>query len=154
LGVIAIALTPVPLYYRNAQVEDWNSVTHWVQQQYRTGDGLVCYDNSLQQGCQVSVEYYLHAYPNGTHFTEDAPGSFSWQNFESANPDAAVDPAVLATFGAKHPRIFFIVGRVRNDAAAARAQAAQQWLDSHYHRVGQFEMHTARVYLYATNRAG
>lgn len=150
LGVIAIALTPVPLYYRSAQVEDWNSVTHWVQQQYRDGDGLVCYDNSLQQGCQVSVEYYLHAYPSGAHFTEDAPGSFSWQAFESANPDAAVDPAVLAAFGKEHPRIFFIVGRVRDDAAAARAQAAQQWLDSHYRRTGQLETHTVRVYLYET----
>jgi uncharacterized membrane protein len=150
LGVIAIALTPVPLYYRSAQVEDWNSVTHWVQQQYQEGDGLVCYDNSLQQGCQVSVQYYFDAYPSAAHFTADTPGPFSWQNFESANPDAAVDPSVLAALGTKHPRIFFIVGRVRDDAATARAQAAQQWLDSHYHRVGQFEMRTVRVYLYET----
>jgi mannosyltransferase len=150
LGVLAIALTPVPLYYRSAQVEDWNSATHWVQQQYRDGDGLVCYDNSLQQGCQVSVQYYLDAYPGSAHFTADTPGPFSWQAFDSANPDAAVDPSVLAAFGAKHPRIFFIVGRVRDDAATARAQAAQQWLDSHYHRVGQFEMRTVRVYLYET----
>jgi mannosyltransferase len=150
LGVIAIALTPVPLYYRSAQVEDWNSATHWVQQQYREGDGLVCYDNSLQQGCQVSVQYYLDAYPSAAHFTADTPGPFSWQSFESANPDAAVDPSVLAVFGANHPRIFFIVGRERDAAATARAQAAQRWLDSHFQRVGQLEMRTVQVYLYET----
>lgn len=150
LGVVAIALTPVPLYYRSAQVEDWNVATSWVQQHYRDGDGLVCYDNSLQQGCQVTVEYYLQAYPSAAHFTSDTPGPFSWQAFESANPDAAVDPAVLASFGAKHARIIFIVGRIRDDAAAARFEAAQKWLDSHYHRADQFETHTVRVYLYDT----
>jgi mannosyltransferase len=150
LGVIAIALTPVPLYYRSAQVEDWNVATRWVQQHYRDGDGLVCYDNSLQQGCQVSVEYYLHAYPSAAHFTSDSPGPFSWQTFESANPDAAVDPTVLSSFGAKHARIIFIVGRIRDDAAAARFAAAQHWLDSHYHRADQFETRTVRVYLYDT----
>lgn len=150
LGVIAIALTPVPLYYRSAQVEDWNVATSWVQQHYREGDGLVCYDNSLQQGCQVTVEYYLQAYPGAAHFTNDSPGPFSWQTFESANPDAAVDPAVLASFGAKHAHIIFIVGRIRDDAAAARFEAAQKWLDSHYHRADQFETHTVRVYLYDT----
>ncbi len=150
LGVIAIALTPVPLYYRSAQVEDWNSATHWVQQQYREGDGLVCYDNSLQQGCQVSVQYYLDAYPGAAHFTADTPGPFSWEAFESANSDAAVDPSVLAAFGAKHPRIFFIVGRERDAAATARAQAAEQWMDGHFQRVGQLEMRTVQVYLYET----
>lgn len=150
LGVIAIALTPVPLYYRSAQVEDWNSVTHWVQQQYREGDGLACYDNSLQQGCQVSVQYYLDAYPSAAHFTADTLGPFSWQAFESANPDAAVDPSVLAAFGAKHPRIFFIVGRERDAAATARAQAAERWMDGHFQRVGQLETRTVQVYLYET----
>jgi mannosyltransferase len=150
LGVIAIALTPVPLYYRSAQVEDWNVATSWVQQHYREGDGLVCYDNSLQQGCQVTVEYYLHAYPSAAHFTSDSPGPFSWQTFESANPDAAVDPAVLASFGAKHAHIIFIVGRIRDDTAAARFDAAQRWLDSHYRRTNQFETRTVRVYLYDT----
>jgi hypothetical protein len=148
VGVIAIALTPVPLYYRSAQVEDWNVATGWVQQRYREGDGLVCYDNSLQQGCQVTVEYYLQAYPGAAHFTSDTPGPFTWQTFESANPDAAVDPAVLANFGAKHARIIFIVGRIRDDAAAARFEAARRWLDSHYHRADQFETRTVRVYLY------
>jgi uncharacterized membrane protein len=151
--LIVLALLAVPLYYRSAQVEDWNSTAHWVEQHYQTGDGLVCYDNSLEQGCQVSIEYYLHAYPSATHFTPDSPGSFSWQKFgpaDAAGPDAAVDPTVLATFAARHPRVFYIVGRARDDAAEQRALAAERWLDQHYQRVGQIVTRTVTVYLYDT----
>jgi mannosyltransferase len=153
LGLLALAVYAVPFYYQNAQVEDWNA-THWLEQRYRPADGLVCYDNSVQQGCQVSVEYYLHAYPSLAHFTPDSPGLFSWQNYGPANPtegpDAAVDPTELAHFAANHPHIFFIVGRVRDDAAAARALAARRWLDQHYQRITQIETHTVSIYLYAT----
>jgi mannosyltransferase len=153
LGLLALALYAVPFYYHNAQVEDWNA-THWHQQRYQSGDGLVCYDNSLQQGCQVSIEYYLHAYPGAAHFTPDSPGLFSWQNYGPANPakgpDAAVDPQELAHFATSHTRLFFIVGRVRDSAAATRARAARHWLDQHYHRVTQIETHTVSIYLYTT----
>ncbi len=161
LGLVALALSAVPLYYRSAQVEDWNSTTHWLEQQYRDGDGLVCYDNTmqpgLQQGCQIAVEYYLHAYPSAAHFTDDSPGAFSWANYGLANPavtagyDAAVDPADLAVFAARHQRIFYIVGRVRDDAAAAREQAAQRWLDGRYHFVAQIVTRTVTIRLYDTS---
>jgi 4-amino-4-deoxy-L-arabinose transferase-like glycosyltransferase len=154
IALIGLALTTVPLYYRSAQVEDWNSTAHWVEQHYQSGDGLVCYDNSLEQGCQVSIEYYLHAYPSAAHFTPDSPGSFSWQKFgpaDTSGPDAAVDPNVLATFGTRHPHLFFIVGRARDAAAEQRALIAQQWLDQHYQRVGQIVTRTVTVYLYATH---
>src|SRR6266704_2099218 len=59
LALFLIALYNVPLYYKSAQVEDWNSTVHWLEQHYQPGDGLVCYNNA--QGCQVPVEYYLHA---------------------------------------------------------------------------------------------
>ena len=89
---------------------------------------LVCYDNDVQQGCQISVEYYLQAYPTAAHFTADSPGAFSWANFGPVNPEAgsgaAVDPTALAQYGAKHPRIFFIVGRVPDAASAAKVQVA------------------------------
>lgn len=150
LVVLAFAFPSVSQYYRSAQVEDWNSVSHWIMQQYQPGDGLVCYDNDVQQGCQISVQYYLDAYPSVAHFTADTPGAFSWTNFASANADAAVDPTVLAAYGAKHPRILFIVGRLPDDRAATKAQAAQQWLDSHYRLIGKLEKTTVTVRLYAT----
>lgn len=156
VGLIGLALLAVPLYYRSAQVEDWNSTAHWVEQHYQQGDGLVCYDNSLEQGCQVSIEYYLHAYPSAAHFTPDSPGTFSWQKFgpaDAAGPDAAVDPTVLAAFAARHPHIFYIVGRARDDAAEQRALAAERWLDQHYRRVGQIVTRTVTVYLYDTSNA-
>ncbi|HEY4385066.1 MAG TPA: glycosyltransferase family 39 protein [Ktedonobacteraceae bacterium] len=153
LVLIALAIPAVPYYYRSAQVEDWNSTSHWLLDRYQKNDGLVCYDNSLEQGCQVSVEYYLQAYPNGAHFTPDAPGAFSWEKYgpaRPAGPDEAVDPHALAAYGAKHPRLFFIQGRIRDDAAAARAKAAQQWLDQHYHLNSSIETRTVTVRLYAT----
>jgi len=154
-GLFLIALTLVPVYYRSAQVEDWNSTVHWLEQRSQPNDGLVCFDNDVQQGCQIAVEYYLHAYPNGTHFTSDSPGAFSWENFGPVDPatgsNAAVDPQALARYAAQHSRLFYIVGRVPTDAAAKQAQAAQQWLDSHYHLLGRIHTPTVTISWYATS---
>jgi hypothetical protein len=154
LAVVLVALYYVPVYYRSAQVEDWNSAVPWLEQHYSVGDGLVCYDSDVQQGCQIAVEYYLHAYPSAAHFTGDSPGAFSWQNFGPADShssaEAASNPQALAAYGSKHARIFYIAGRFPDDAAAARAQGAQQWLDSHYHLVNRIVTPTVTISLYAT----
>jgi uncharacterized membrane protein len=152
LGIFTLALFAVPYYYRSAQVEDWNRASFWVEQHYQPGDGLVCYDNATQQGCQVSLEYYLHAYPGAAHFSADAPGAFSWASFGSADPDAAVNPTVLAVFATKHSHIFFIVGRLPNNMAALQARYAQSWLDKRYHFVAQIVTRTVDVRLYTTNK--
>ena len=150
LGIFTLALYAVPYYYRSAQVEDWNRASFWVEQHYQSGDGLVCYDNATQQGCQVSLEYYLQAYPGAAHFSADAPGAFSWASFGSANPDAAINPTVLEVFATKHPHIFFIVGRLPNNMAVLQARYAQSWLDKHYHFVAQMVTRTVSVRLYTT----
>jgi hypothetical protein len=154
-GLFLVALSLVPVYYRSAQVEDWNSTVHWLEQRSQPDDGLVCFDNDVQQGCQIAVEYYLDAYPNGTHFTSDSPGAFSWENFGPVDPatgsNAAVDPQALARYAAQHSHLFYIVGRVPTDAAAQQAQAAQQWLDSHYHLLGRIHTPTVTISWYATN---
>ncbi len=150
-GLCLLALFVVPQYYTSAQVEDWNNISFWIEQHYQSGDGLVCYDNAVEQGCQISVEYYLHAYPGAAHFTEDTPGNFSWTTFSSRNPDAAVDPATLAAYSKKHPNVFFIVGRLPDDISAAQAQYAQNWLDTHYHLLAQIVTPTVTVRLYATH---
>jgi uncharacterized membrane protein len=153
--LVLLALLAVPMYYKSAQVEDWNSTTHWLLQHYQSGDGLICYDNELTQGCQISVEYYLDAYPNGAHFTDDSPGAFSWQNYGPANaksgPDAALDPQAISAYAKKHARFFYIVGRVPTDQAAARVQSTEHWLDKHYHFVGQIVKTTVTIRLYATH---
>ncbi len=159
IAVIAVlflvALSLVPIYYRSAQVEDWNSTVHWLEQRSQPNDALVCFDNDVQQGCQIAVQYYLNAYPNGTHFTNDSPGAFSWTNFGPVDPttgsNAAVDHQALARYAAKHPHLFYIVGRVPTDAAARQAQAAQQWLDSHYHLLGRIHTPTVTISWYATS---
>ena len=153
LVLFLVALYYVPAYYRGAQIEDWNSTVLWLQQHYQPGDGLVCYDSDVEQGCQVSVEYYLHAYPSAAHFTGDSPGEFSWTNFGPADshsgPEAAVDPGALAAYASQHPNIFYITGRIPNDAAAARATAAQHWLDAHYYLRGRIVTPTVTISLYA-----
>ena len=158
LGVILLllALHYVPLYYQSAQVEDWGPAVHWLEQRYQVNDGLVCYDNDGEQGCQISVEYYLHAYPTGAHFTADSPGAFSWANFgpvnSKAGSGAAVDSTALTQYGARHVRHFFIVGRVPDAASAAKVQVAEQWLNSHYRFVDQIVTRTVAVRLYDTGR--
>ena len=153
LVLFFIALRFVPAYYKGAQIEDWNSTVHWLQQRYQPGDGLVCYDSDVEQGCQVSVEYYLHAYPSAAHFTGDAPGEFSWTNFGPANPnsgpEAAVDPSALSAYASQHSHFFYITGRIPNDAAGMRAKAAQYWLDTHYHLLRRIVTRTVTISWYA-----
>jgi len=155
LALFLFALHYVPAYYKGAQIEDWNSTVHWLQQRYQPGDGLVCYDSDVEQGCQVSVEYYLHAYPGAAHFTGDSPGEFSWSNFGPANPrlgaEAAVDSSALAAYASQHSHFFYIIGRIPNDAAAARAKAAQNWLDTHYHLLNRIATPTVTISWYDTN---
>jgi mannosyltransferase len=153
--LLGIALHVVPHYYQNAQVETWRQAVQWMQVRYQPGDGLVCYDNAITQGCQIAVDYYLQAYPNGTHFPADAPGAFSWQKYGPADPaegyQAALDPSVLEAYGLHHPRIFLIVGRVPNAAGAAQVKKAEQWLNSHDHFVDQIVTSTVTIRLYSTH---
>jgi uncharacterized membrane protein len=156
LVLVVLAATSVPLYYKSAQVEDWNTTVHWLEQQYKTGDGLVCYDNEITQGCQIAVEYYLHAYPGAAHFSPDSPGGFSWENYGPAHPTeggyaAALDTHALTAYAATHPRIFLIVGRVPDDAGAARVQSTQHWLDSTYHFTDAISTRTVTIRLYSTH---
>ena len=154
LILLALALSAVPMYYQSAQVEDWNSATHWLIQHYQSGDGIVCYDNAVEQGCQIAVQYYLDAYPSAAHFDQNSPGAFSWQKYGPQNAtegyNAAINPAILALYGAQHPRLFFVTGRIPTNADAARALVAQHWLDTHYHLLAQITTRTVNVRLYAT----
>jgi hypothetical protein len=155
LFIIVMALRAAPYYYRSAQVEDWNSAVHWLEQQYQAGDGLVCYDNtvsgSVKQGCQIAVQYYLDAYPSSAHFTPDTPGAFSWTTYSTPDPQAAVDPTALSAYGANHPRLILIVGRVLDTASDQRVQNTLQWLRIHYHFENQFTSRTVKVYIFATH---
>jgi uncharacterized membrane protein len=136
---LVLAIPPVFYYYANAQIEDWNTATRWLQARYQEGDGLICYDSEPSQGCQISVEYYLQTYPTGAHFTSDTPGAFSWTQFGPANPaegfDTVLDPAVVARFATKHKRFFYIVGRVPSQQDQQRVQKVQLWLAEHYHHI-------------------
>ncbi len=156
LALVLLALHYVPFYYQSAQVEDWNSTSHWLEQHYQTNDGLVCFDSAPEQGCEVSIQYYLTAYPSKAHFTPDSPGTFSYANYDATgikgDANAAVDPDALSIFAAHHPRIFYIIGRLPDNQAATQAKSAVQWLDAHYQLIGQIVTRTVTIRLYATQK--
>lgn len=153
VALIALAVHYTPLYYKSAQVEDWNTAAYWLVQRYEPGDGMVCFDNV--QGCQTSIEYYLTRYQSPAHFDADSPGAISWENnYGPINPaagfGAAVEPSALAVYGARHPRLFFIAGRLSGNDDVLSVQNAEKWLDSHYHLIGQIVTPTVTIRLYAT----
>ncbi len=154
LALILLFSAPaVPGYYAGAQTEDWRSATSWIQQHYQQSDGLVCYSNV--QGCQTSMDYYFHAYPGAAHFPPDSPGAnvVDANNPYSPTTDAtaAVDPHALARFGAAHPRIFLILGRLSGTEDDIRVQTAVQWLNTHDHLIERFTTQGTTILLYQTN---
>jgi uncharacterized membrane protein len=154
--LLVIATFSVPSYYQSAQVEDWKQATFWLQSQQQAHDGITCYDNA--QGCQLDIEYYMRAYPHGLTFPADSPGSFPWVNNDLTNRieadlTQAVDPNALAVYGARHPRLFFVIARLSSNKSIARAARARRWLDSHYQLVDQIVTRTVTIRLYQTTMA-
>jgi uncharacterized membrane protein len=156
LGLVAggalVLLAMLPAYYAQAQVEDWRVPTRWVERNYQPGDGLVAYNNV--QGCELPMEYYLWADGSGARFTPDSPGALQVNRNTYGNPAAnfmdALDPAALATFASHHARIFFIEGRLVDNADVARVHVAQAWLDTHYHFEAQTSSAVVTIRLYDT----
>jgi uncharacterized membrane protein len=140
-------------YYPNAQIEDWRTPTRWIEQSYQTGDGLVIYNNSNQQGAQFPVQYYLHTDGSPADFDSDSPGVALWERLPEADPFAhyqdALDPQALSRYATLHHRFFFVAGRFTGPDDAAKAQTTIQWLYSHYQLVGQSSGGAATVLLYS-----
>lgn len=151
VGALAL-LALLPTYYAHAQVEDWRGPTQWLAQHYQPGDGLVAYNNL--EGCELPVAYYLWADGSAARFTPDSPGALHVDPTTYGNPEAdylaALDPAALYVFASHHPRIFFIEGRLSDNADVARVKTAQAWLDTHYHFVGQTSSGIVTIRLYDT----
>lgn len=153
VGLVCAALALVPSYYAHAQVEDWRTPTRWLEAHYAPGDGLVSYNNV--QGAEFPVAYYLQTDGSPAHFTLDSPGAVDLSRYGSGDPfahfGAALNPTALAAYAARHPRMFFIEGRFSDDADAARAHAAQAWLDAHYRLVAQTSSGIVTIRLYDTS---
>ncbi|HEX7736795.1 MAG TPA: glycosyltransferase family 39 protein [Ktedonobacteraceae bacterium] len=149
--LLLLCLWYIPGYYRDAQVEDWRTGTQWLQQNYKSGDGLICYDNS--QGCAVGVEYYLQAYPRGSaHFTFNSPGYFPWVNYDTTNRlgdyREALSPNAIQSYSARQARLFFCLGRA--SASDPRVQSVLQWLTTHYRLITTFRGGSLTFYLFDT----
>lgn len=152
VGVALALIAVAPLYYARAQVEDWRDPTRWLEQRYQPGDGLVAYNNA--QDCELPIDYYLWLDGSQARVAPDSPGALHVDPNRYGNPSAdysqALNPAALAVFAAHHPRIFFIAGRLTDDADVARVNATESWLDAHYRFVGQTTSGIVTIRLYDT----
>jgi hypothetical protein len=121
-------------YYPGAQIEDWRSAAQWVMTHYQPHDGLICYDNN--EGCETAMDYYFETYPqNGAHFAADTPGATRfWTSTNVADSKQAINPCIVSAYAAKYQRIFYITGRAPSDV-----NTIWQWLDQHYHLIGEMQ---------------
>ncbi|MDQ2716341.1 MAG: glycosyltransferase family 39 protein [Chloroflexota bacterium] len=155
--LLLFAMRYVPAYYANAQVEDWRTASHWIDQHYQSNDGMVCYDS--HQGCQVGIEYYFYAYPtpSNAHFDADSPGAFPWVDYDTTNVlgdnDQALDHQTLQTYAGKHARVFFIEARLSSASQLTRVKATEAWLNQRYHQVAHIQTKIISIYLYDTGNA-
>lgn len=153
VGCALVLLVMAPAYYVHAEVENWRGPTRWLEQHYQPGDGLVSYNNI--QGCDLPVIYYLWADSSAARFTPDSPGlphvNLNTYGNPSANYMQALNTSALAVFASHHPQVFFIEGRLTDNADVARVKAAQAWLDAHYHFVGQTSSGIVTIRLYDTS---
>ncbi|HET8845748.1 MAG TPA: glycosyltransferase family 39 protein, partial [Ktedonobacteraceae bacterium] len=151
LLLVLLCLISVPGYYASAQVEDWRTGSLWLQQHYQVGDGLICYNTA--EGCAVSIEYYLQAYPYGSaRFDADSPGYFPWVDYDTSNHlgdyKVALNLNAIQAYGNQHPRLFFALGRAAPGDPEVRP--VMDWLNAHYKLIDQVNSSTLTVYLFDT----
>ncbi|TMD19759.1 MAG: glycosyltransferase family 39 protein [Chloroflexi bacterium] len=132
LAVLAVAVPPLLSYYPVAEVQDFKTPVQWLQQHYRSGDGIVCYP---EVQCAIPIDYYVTAYPGPAALDAGSPGAFYW----TSNTSLTVDGGTIRAYESGHRRIFFIyapLGRSPADDQAAGALEAGLTADG-YHIVDQ-----------------
>lgn len=156
-AVAALAVVALPLaanYYPFAQLEDYRTPAHWVEQHYQTGDGIVCAPASL---CDYPFDYYFTAYPGPAHFDIDSPGYYNWAHVNKPNvlayhgSNVPLDNGTLAAYAAHHKRIFVILApNTAQYVGDPAVQGAQAWLASHaYTLAQQYTTQDATIDVYA-----
>lgn len=152
-GLLILTLLGVPRYYASAQVEDWRTAALWIEHQYRARDGLVCFDTL--QGCQIGLDYYFQAYPGPAHVDADAPGAFSYVQYDLLRPayrpnvGLAVSRDAVQRYAARHLRLFYVVARLPNARKQAQVASILVWLRGRYRLLGEVETGAVTVYLFA-----
>ena len=132
LALLAVAVPPLLSYYPVAEVQDFRTPVQWLQQHYRSGDGIVCYP---EVQCAIPIDYYVTAYPGLAALDASSPGAFYW----TSNTSLTVDGGTIRAYESAHRRIFFIyapLGRSPADDQAAAALEAGLTADG-YHIVDQ-----------------
>jgi uncharacterized membrane protein len=155
-ALLLFALLGLPHYYASAQVEEWRTAALWVEHEYQSHDGLICFDSL--QGCQIGLEYYFYAYPGRAHFDTDSPGTFSYVQYDLQRPayrpnvEQALDKTAIQQYARQHPRLFYIVARLPDARKLARVAAVISWLNRHCRLLESIKTSTVTVYLYRTAR--
>ena len=117
LAVLAVAVPPLLAYYPVAEVQDFKTPVVWLQQHYRSGDGIVCYP---EVQCAIPIDYYVSAYPGPAALDASSPGGFSW----TSNTSQRVDGETIRAYESAHRRIFVIYAPLGRSAADDQAAAA------------------------------
>jgi mannosyltransferase len=119
VGLAAVSWAPLNFYYSLAQVQDFNSPMAWVEQRYKSGDGIACYP---EVQCSIPVGYYIAKYGGPAHMDPDSPGLYLWDGHVSL----PVTPATLQLYSRQHNKVFFIFGPLSRDEKTASAVQSLQ----------------------------
>jgi len=152
--VLGASIVLLPRYYATAQIEDWRTPTHWIEAHYQPGDGIISFDNV--QGTETAIQFELHADHAPFDYAPGSPGYISLARYGTSDPYAgfgyALNPPAIQGYAALHARFFYVAGRL-SPTSAVWVQQTRQWLDTHYHLVGEYSNSTATVLLYDTTSA-
>jgi uncharacterized membrane protein len=129
--LVLLACLPLHSYLARAGWEDWRSAAGFVNSQFQTGDGMLCYDN--QWGCQFGFTTYFTIDGNRAQADLTAPGAFTWERYGRADREQefaqAVDPKALAPYCEQHRRVWLLIGHYH--AGTGDWQAGIAWLNAH-----------------------
>lgn len=123
----AVALPLVPAYYGQADTGSFRAATRWIEARYQPGDGIACYP---AYWCTFPMRYYLQTSVGPAHLDADSPSD-------------RLDTQALASYAAKHRRVFMIVATFNPNpsppttASAPPVDHLQAWVDTHCQLVGQ-----------------
>jgi mannosyltransferase len=132
-GLLVVAWPPFALYYRLAQVQDFKDPAIWMQQRYRTGDGVVC---APDFECSVPMSYYFAAYP-GPALDADSPGQYAW----STNTEIAVTADTVRAYEGHHRRIFVVYAPLGRGSASDLDRVEAALRADGYRLVDSIEVH-------------
>jgi mannosyltransferase len=153
--LLVILMVPGVLgYYKYAEKQPFDEVTHWMETRYKTGDGIICRPDS--RSCGVPIGYYLEVlYSSHPRMPISFPGNYIWGTYQSS----PTTEAALASYLPGHRRIFvFTVAPIGGNPASVSDDVPGMLdrsgyrLDASFRPAIRTDFGDAEVSLYARQR--